>query len=461
MSSLASTSRVRLRGARRAAPAVLAALALGCAAGNETSNTGGAEGGGGSALSPPTSVTSASSSSSSSITSSSSASSSASASASTGATGGGGHASGGGGAGGDAAGGAGGANAGGASSTGGGGGAVVQHLVAIAVGADGIEGARYDQGTASWVTTDLGGASTDPPAITFDGDGTACAGVRSTSNGGELDFTLWSAGTWTPLAQLAADQTLSPPSMSGGQGLIDLVFQGAIGQGMNKFFFDRRDTTWSVTDEAVSASGVQSFGPTAAAIARTGADDLLAYTGDDANVYTQVRTNGLWQTAQSHLTVGQAALFSPALVVLPGSTNWLLVFVDGAHAIEFAAHSSAGWTQPVVVAGALSSGTPALAALPSGDAELVYEGQDGFGYAARWSASTGLWAASAPLSSPSVALASPPAIAPGVGSAEAEIAYVASTGVVTHTRLVAGSLGETSQIGSATTFTAVALASQR
>ena len=216
-----------------------------------------------------------------------------------------------------------------------------------------------------------------------------------------------------------------------------------------------------MTDEAVASSGSPSFGPTAAAIVRTGADDLLAFTGDDGNVYTQLRSNGLWQTAASHLTTGQTALYSPALVVLPGSTNWIVVFVDAAHAVEFAAHSAAGWTQPVVVAGALSNGTPALAALPSGDAELVYEGQDGFGYAARWSASTGLWSASAPLSSPQVALASPPAIAPGIGSADAEIAYVSTAGVVTHTRLIQGSLGAISQIGAGATFTAVALASQR
>ena len=195
MSSYACSTRIRLPRTRRAAPALLAALALGCAAGNETSNTGGAEGGGGSVVEP-----------------------------------------------GDDHDGVvfvvfrhvlervvvvvervvververrdrrrwgrdrrrrrrrdgrrGRRERGGASSSGGGG-AVVQHLVAIAVGGAGVEGARYTRARPRGSRATSAARARTPPAVTFDGNGTACAGIRSSANGGELDFTLWSAGTWT------------------------------------------------------------------------------------------------------------------------------------------------------------------------------------------------------------------------------------------------------------------------
>jgi hypothetical protein len=351
-------------------------------------------------------------------------------------------------------------------STGAGGGSPTQHLVILAAGHTSALGASFDVGTSTWTTHALGDASDDRVGLAFDGSGLACGAVRSTSSA-KLDFFLWNdqgSGSWSAGAQLGSDTTLTGPAMSGGSGLVDLVFQGSLGSGLNKFFYAQRDASWAVSADPVGGGANQSFSPAPAAVTRLAQNVEIAFAGSDGDLYTQEGQVGAWGAATAHGLGSNAVVLAPAITTLVGDAADLMVVyvVNDAtptnRLIKFTTHTSSGWSPAVNLGAAVyTSETPAVTGLANGDALVVYRGSDdGKGYFSRWTGSPRAWTVPAPIASD--AIPSAPSAAPGVTGADAEIVYLDATGAAVHARLL-GTTITTSPIGG-TALTHAAIASQ-
>ncbi|HVY45086.1 MAG TPA: hypothetical protein VHB21_04365, partial [Minicystis sp.] len=295
--------------------------------------------------------------------------------------------------------------------------------------------------------------------------------VKST-NAGDVDFVLWNdggSGVWGSFAQLGADVSYTGPLMAGGGGTIDLTFQGALSPTTRHYFYARRDASWGITAEPVAFSGNDSFGWDAAAVTRLGADTVIAYAGDNHDLYDQTRTTSGWLQASGHSLGNNGIGVAPALVALGagGAADLMIVFVRSdtspANQVQFTKRTPGNppsWSAPIAIdANAYSNAPPAAATLANGDVVVVFLGQDQKGYFSRWTGTpTRAWTVPAALSAGT--LASPPAVAPGVGSADAEIAFVdATSGAVFHARLAGTTLATPALVGGAA-LSHVAIASE-
>jgi hypothetical protein len=400
------------------------------------------------------------STSSSANSSGSGASGSSSSSASSGDAGGGGN----GGQGGDGAGGSiggaggignqGGAGGGsGGTGTGGTGGALGGKVLLLAGGGANVLAGDFHPSTG-WTTTPLSEATTVAPAVAVTSATTGVGLVRSNASSGELRATTWNNGTWSAFTAVGpAITTQSRPALA-----VSGVVARAIFHGNNfKHYFASYAGTWAPADEEVGAP--QSFGPSAPSITTIGPDVIIAFAGNDHDVYDQVRTNGFWQAATKH-NLGDVTSSTPAIVTMTSGSTLLIVFARTSDKkLLWTAKTGASWTAAQEIDMAFASDAPALLALPGGDALVAFRGLDGKLYTSRYDdAAMPAWSAPAALSS-TVVIPSTPALATGVEGATAELAFVdGATGVAHHARLTGTTWSAPAAVGG-TGLTHVALGS--
>lgn len=316
-------------------------------------------------------------------------------------------------------------------------------VLIVAAGASGTIGGEFHPG-GSWVTTSLGGRSTDPLTIAFTTSGKAVGALRipktSTPEDDQVWFTTWTAsGSFAPFAAINAATVFARAgaSISAGDGTAQLVFHGT---DYKHYYASYDGAAWS----AAQALGAQSFGPTPASIAALGADAAVVYfdgSGSPASnkPTAQDRIGAAWQ-AKAVLDTAQSFTSTPAVVAMTAGAEVMVVYAQSNGALASQTRSGGTWGSPVSIPNASISTTspipPALAALPGGEAMVAFRGTDGFLYVSKYSA--GAWSQAAAAFTPNLAVAAMPAIARGVGTAAVEMALIKSDNVAYHARLIGG-----------------------
>ncbi len=321
------------------------------------------------------------------------------------------------------------------SSSGAGGGGAQPFVLLVAGGANALGGARFDG--SKWTPTVLTGATNQSPGVTIvSGQG---VGVYRDAGGGTLMFVTEKNGSWSAPAAVAAMVTTQHAPAIATRGMAaDVVFHG---NDFQHYFASWSGAAWSPTAEPVKpANQAQSFGPQAGALAAVGAELVLAYPGNDGNAYAQSRQMAAWQTA---IKIGAAATkLTPALTAMNGGTAELVaVYVQASDGhLAYATRAGGNWAVAgLVEPNSYSADAPALAPLAGGKAVLAFRGLDGKGYTSIYTPmGVPQWSTPVPLAAVNPSLGSRPALAVGIGTAQAELAYAASDGHAYHQRLMGG-----------------------
>lgn len=205
-----------------------------------------------------------------------------------------------------------------------------------------------------------------------------------------------------------------------------------------KHFFASYVAAWGPVQEPVlfQMTNDHSFGPSPASITAIGSDAIVAFAGDNNDLFDQTRSVGAWQGAHPH-GLGYPVLLSPTIVALASGPSLMIVFVRSTDArIMYTTRTGSTWAPAVQVnVNALTNEPVSLAALPSGDAVLAYRGQDGKVYWSRYTA-VAAWSTPTGVATPNFGTPSPPAVSQGASGADAEMVYVdTATGAAVHARL--------------------------
>lgn len=325
--------------------------------------------------------------------------------------------------------------------------ACVPTVLLLAAGSGGVIAGEYHAG-GTWVTSMLGGASTDEISLAFTTAGAAVGVLRNGSDGGHLWSTSFGAGTWSAPAAITPSMTARVGAAIGaGSSGVQLVFH-------DTSFFHQHAVLTGSTWSAPQTVGAQTFGPTAAAIAVVGDDATIAYydgSGAPASnkLTAQSRVGGTWQ---SKIVLDGDPNFQaePSIAAMTGTVELLVVYARSDGTIHSVSRSAGTWSAPIVIPGANMSATarPALAALPGGEAVMAFRGNDGFLYWARYSA--GAWTGATPFSAPTnVSILGAPALTRGVSGAEAELAMIQTDKKAYHARLASNAWSTPAIVGGA------------
>jgi len=311
---------------------------------------------------------------------------------------------------------------------------------------------------AAWTTTQLSSTTDKAPGIAITGAGTAVGVIRNTTFGNEVAYTTWVPGSFQAFTSIAnAVTTQAAPSIVASGTRADVVFLGD----NNKHYYAAYVATWSPTAEAVGGVAAQSFGPSAAGVAAIAGDTIVAYAGSNGDLFDQTRTGGAWLAASPH-NLGNVVALTPAIVALTTGPALMIVYVRSTDsAILFTTRTGNVWPAPKVVdAGAFTADPVALAALPGGEAILAFRGMNQGIYVTRYNpAGAPVWSPPQPLANPNVTTPSRPALAPGVGGVDAEIAFVnAVDSKAYHARLTGMTWSAPALVGG-TLLTTIAIAS--
>jgi hypothetical protein len=311
---------------------------------------------------------------------------------------------------------------------------------------------------AAWTTTQLSSTTDKAPAIAITGAGTAVGVIRNTTFGNEVAYTTWAPGSFQAFTSIAnLETTQAAPSIVASGTRADVVFLGD----NNKHYYAAHVATWSPTAEAVGGVAAQSFGPSAAGVAAIGSDTIVAYAGNNGDLFDQTRTGGAWLAAVPH-NLGNVVALTPAIITPTTGPALMVVYVRSTDsAILFTTRTGNVWTAPTVVdAGSFTADPVGLAALPSGEAILAFRGLNQGIYFTRYNPlGAPLWSPPQPLATPNVTTPSRPALAPGVGGVDAEIAFVnAVDSKAYHARLTGLTWSAPALVGG-TSLTTISLAS--
>jgi hypothetical protein len=334
------------------------------------------------------------------------------------------------------------------------GGASPGQLVMIATGSNSALAGSFAEGSG-WDTETLAAAPSFGPAITLRAKNDGVALVRD-GDAGQLTFSSFDGSGWSDLTQLGPTVTTrATPSLAAGAVTVSAVFHGDD----FKHYFAAYASSWSPTNEQVGAP--QAFGPSPAAIVAVGNDVLIAYTGNDGDLYDQTRSGGSWLAPHGH-ALGNSVEGTPTIVALDQGPELLVVFQrKPSDALSFATRTGGTWSSADDVPDALTNDPVALAPLAGGRAVAAFRGTNAQIYTMVFDPSdTPSWSAPAPLATPNPTTPSSPALAPGVNSADAELVYVdGSTQSVMHSRLTGSSWSAPPTLVGGTGLGSVAIAS--
>ncbi|UQA59686.1 hypothetical protein [Polyangium aurulentum] len=293
-----------------------------------------------------------------------------------------------------------------------------------------------------WSTSPTLETGSDVPALAFTDAGVGVGMLRASDKLDQLRFAVWMSegfGAFSGVGPGISAQ--AAPSAVGAPDGIHVAYLGTDG----KHYYASYKAGWMPSAEPVLANNVHSVGTTPAALAVRGDEVVLAYMGSDGKLYDQARKANMWAPAGAH---GSGALSGPpALVSLASGPEYLAVFsVQPKGPLQWMTRSLGIWTAPAPIAGTPAA-EPALVALPSGAAVLVYRDLESDALSwARFEAGT--WSAPKPVASQPLAYASSrPALAPGVVDAEVELAFVDPLGTAFHCRLQGDAFSAPASVG--------------
>ena len=296
-----------------------------------------------------------------------------------------------------------------------------------------------------WVTSTLGDNTTFGPSLTMNSAGQGVGVITSQANS-EVHWTLWSAGTWSPLqlVQQGALARSQPFVDANGGAVAHLIYQD------NNFhyFYLAYANGWTPFPQGVGPGTTQSYGPVAATVAALGSDATTAFiNGASMNVNfasARDRVGGAWQP---RVDLAGASNFnvSPSIIALAAGPELMETYVRSDAQILFLTRTAGVWSAATPIAGCLTNDRVALAPLPGGGAIMAFRGTDTNLY---WSVYTaGAWSVVAPFATPNVSVIAPPAVTHGIGGKTAEIAFVKGDGNAYHARLAGGAWSLPVQVG--------------
>ncbi len=99
-------------------------------------------------------------------------------------------------------------------------------VVLLAGGASTVLAGEFHPATG-WATSTLTDATTQIPAVAVTGPTGATGVIVSNGNGGELHFTSWAPGSFSPFGAISAGLTAQQtPALAAAAGSADLIFHG-------------------------------------------------------------------------------------------------------------------------------------------------------------------------------------------------------------------------------------------
>lgn len=307
-------------------------------------------------------------------------------------------------------------------------------MLLLAGGGPGVFAGEFHP-AGGWFSTQLAAKTDKAPRIAITGASTAVGVIRNTASGNEVGYTTWAPGAFqafTSIANLVTTQ--AAPSIVSSGTRADVVFLGD----NNKHYYAAHVAAWNPTAEAVGGVAAQSFGPSAAGVTAIGSDTILAFAGNNGDLFDQTRTGGVWLAASAH-NLGNVVALTPAIIVPTMGPALMVVFVRSTDSkILFTTRTGNVWSAPTAIdANSFTADPVALAALPGGEAILAFRGLNQGIYFTRYNpGGAPLWSPPQPLATPNVTTTSSPALAAGVGGVDAEMAFVnAVDGVAYHARL--------------------------
>jgi hypothetical protein len=321
---------------------------------------------------------------------------------------------------------------------GGAGGSAPATVIVLATGGSGVLQGAFDG--ASWsATTTPSPTSSVPPALSVVGGmGLGVVATDASMPNLPLVFATF-GGAWNSFAAVGA-VTRAAPALTGGA----LVYHAPD----YKHALALYAGSWNPIDEAIAPPAQpQSFGPTPPRATLLAGNPLVAFAGDDTQLYLQLRSGGTWSAAT--FVPGAAVQAPPAMVALSAGPELLAVWVHHAPStvdhtkLFWASRSSGVWSTPVKISeDVFTPEAPNLTALAGGDALVAFRGTDGKGYSLRWSG--GAWSSVLPLAADVITT---PAVSAGAPGADAELAFVAPGGAVEHMRLSGTTWSAPSSVG--------------
>jgi hypothetical protein len=317
----------------------------------------------------------------------------------------------------------------------------------LAGGANALLGGEF-HAASGWTTSAITDATNDGPAVTLTSATTGIGLIRSTANSGELRSLTWSPGAWSTTAALGAGiTTRATPSLAASAGLVSAAFQGD----NFKHYYAAYLASWNPTAEAVGGSASQSFGPSQPTIAALGMSAVVAFAGNDGDLYDQTRSSGAWSAADGH-GVGGTVSLTPTIVAMTAGPDLMIVYIRKTDSrVLYTTRTNGVWSLPPAVTdmNALSGDPVSVAALPGGAAVMAYRGLDGNVYWSRYTMGAATpWSPPAALATPNFATPSSPAVTAGLGGMDAEMVFVdGATGGVKHARLMGTSWSAPAVVG--------------
>jgi hypothetical protein len=317
---------------------------------------------------------------------------------------------------------------------------------------------------SAWATpmTVAGGATSDDLAVAVVPATLHGVGLIHGAND-QLDYTLWNGTAWSSFVQLHADVTQGRPTLAGVGGTVHAVYWG---KDFHFYYEAFTGGAWTAAPLPVIPTGTAPSlcGPSPPSFTPLGADASLLFVNGSCSgalnhLYGSDLSSGAWQAVKDIASnPTSAANLRPSLTELASGPELLAVYAPtGTSQIQSSYRTAGTWSAAAAIPNGLTNDPVALAPLPGSGAVLAYRGTDDKLYTATFNG-TG-WTNPAPVFTPNVTIGATPALAKGIGSAGAEMAYVDGAGAVWHTRLLGGTWNAPMQVGTATSFNHVAIAS--
>lgn len=314
-------------------------------------------------------------------------------------------------------------------------------VLLLAGGASSLLEATFDE-NGGWSTTTAASGVGSAPAVAMEAE-LAGLGLYLGTSGNAPLFVKWDgAGFTAPLGIGMQPSAKGSPSMVRGA---DAYFAGYWGT-ENAHYLVRYTGAmggWSLPEPVQPPGGFHSLGNSEPSVAMSGNDVILVHAGTDGKVYEQLRVAGEWQAATGHDVGGVSTTVAPTIIRLSGgSDDLMIVYVNASNSqigwLARTAGAPAAWSAGAAIADALTQTQVAAAPLPNGGAVIAFRGLNSGVYTSVYSPGANPpWSPAAALASPNHMTPSKPAVAPGLGAAQAELAFVdTATGSALHSRLV-------------------------
>ncbi len=279
-----------------------------------------------------------------------------------------------------------------------------------------------------WSTTPLASITVEGVALTMTSANLGVGLLRFTKIGdpkdNQLQYTTWDKGVWTPVAQLGNNTTKGWPSIAAATTTAQAVFHG---QDNNLYYAAYVNGAWTPAAEAIGSQST-TFAPDIAAL---GANAAIIYNNSaNANrISIRERNGGVWGNILQ-LSANFAANYPPDLLTLTSGPELAGFWPFTGNVVRFSPRTAGVWSVAISIPGITTAARPSVAALTGGGIALAARDLNNKFVATVWNGNA--WQALPPLPG-NPTISGSPSIAPGVGAALGEAAFIIN-GQVFHSR---------------------------